>query len=279
MSKPGHYVRMMREHRGWDQAELAERSGISRATISSHENGHTTPSLKQRRRYAAAFGFDHVDAFDAGWRSQTVPQQLAPPGAPRGIPMLAQVPAGPGDIDPAEMGLDNGVASYRIPPQLAGSDDPTAFGLTVHGDSMSPTYQPGDLVICSPRAPHEDGMVAALRMEDGQCTLKRVFALDADRIELRPDNTRIPPKIVQREQILRMARVVTHIQRLWTGPASTPASEPTRHIDENAPPDAEVPEVDSIDGATDDADAQSADEAELARIEAWIKKQRQRKTR
>jgi transcriptional regulator with XRE-family HTH domain len=47
---------MEREARGWSQADLAERSGVSKAMVSKIERGETSPTAALLARLAAAFG-------------------------------------------------------------------------------------------------------------------------------------------------------------------------------------------------------------------------------
>jgi len=49
-------LRATREARGWTQAELAERIGVSRKTINTVENGVFVPSTVIALKLAKAFG-------------------------------------------------------------------------------------------------------------------------------------------------------------------------------------------------------------------------------
>jgi putative transcriptional regulator len=49
-------LRATREARGWTQAELAERIGVSRKTINTVENGVFVPSTVIALKLARAFG-------------------------------------------------------------------------------------------------------------------------------------------------------------------------------------------------------------------------------
>ncbi len=55
-----------RAERGWTQADLAERAGVSRKTINTVENGVFTPSTVLALRLAAAFGLKVEDLFSLG---------------------------------------------------------------------------------------------------------------------------------------------------------------------------------------------------------------------
>jgi putative transcriptional regulator len=53
-----------RTERGWSQAELAERLGVSRQTVISIEKGRFDPSLPLAFRLAREFGVAIEDLFD-----------------------------------------------------------------------------------------------------------------------------------------------------------------------------------------------------------------------
>ena len=48
-------LHVMRGERGWTQAELAQRAGVSRQTINSIETGRFEPSLRLALKLAALF--------------------------------------------------------------------------------------------------------------------------------------------------------------------------------------------------------------------------------
>ena len=58
--------------------------------------------------------------------------------------------------------------------------DKDAFAARIHGDSMTPKYREGDIVIFSPSLSPKDGDDCFVRFEDGHTTFKRVFFESAD---------------------------------------------------------------------------------------------------
>ena len=56
-------IRAAREAKGWTQADLAERVGVTRKTINTVENGVFVPSTIIALRLAAAFGCRVEDLF------------------------------------------------------------------------------------------------------------------------------------------------------------------------------------------------------------------------
>ncbi len=57
-------LRALRTERGWSQAELAERLGVSRQTINAIETGKYDPSLPLAFTIARLFGLAIEQVFD-----------------------------------------------------------------------------------------------------------------------------------------------------------------------------------------------------------------------
>ena len=56
-------IRVLRAEKGWSQAELAEKVGVSRNSINAVENGKFEPSLPLAFRIVDAFGLRVEDVF------------------------------------------------------------------------------------------------------------------------------------------------------------------------------------------------------------------------
>ena len=56
-------LRVLRAERGWSQAELADRLGVSRQTVNALETGKYDPSLPLAFRIAAVFALRIEDVF------------------------------------------------------------------------------------------------------------------------------------------------------------------------------------------------------------------------
>lgn len=59
-------LKVLRAERGWSQADLAERLGISRQSVNAIETGRYDPSLPLAFRIAAVFGQRIEAIFSAG---------------------------------------------------------------------------------------------------------------------------------------------------------------------------------------------------------------------
>ena len=131
----------------------------------------------------------------------------------RSVPVINRVSAGyPKDF--TDLAYPRGVADdYVGCPNLP---DPDAFAARVHGDSMSPKYAPGDVVIFSPAAVARDGDDCFIRMEDGQTTFKRVFFEKNGEgqavIRLQPRNEKYLPQVLPSERVSAVYRAMYRYQ-------------------------------------------------------------------
>ncbi|MFT3785452.1 MAG: XRE family transcriptional regulator [Tepidisphaeraceae bacterium] len=129
------------------------------------------------------------------------------------VPVINKVSAGyPKDF--TDLSYPKGVAdAYVSCPDV---DDPDAFAARVFGDSMTPKYREGDIVIFSPKAPVKEGADCFVRFEDGQTTFKRVF-FEKDKehnelLRLQPRNERYRPQIIPSERVTGLYRAVFKYQ-------------------------------------------------------------------
>jgi len=59
-------LRVLRAERGWSQAELGDRIGVSRQAVNAIETGKHDPSLPLAFRLARLFGMGIEEIFDDG---------------------------------------------------------------------------------------------------------------------------------------------------------------------------------------------------------------------
>jgi SOS-response transcriptional repressor LexA len=208
MAHFGSRIRGLRSERNWSQQDLAQRCGLHVNTIQKVERMAGEPAdVKAGTMVCLAHGLGmSVAELAALYR----PHVAQTPGDPRGgIPIINKAPAGP-PVEYEHLELDNGIGTDYIPRVGSGVHDPTAFAFVVVGDSMSPEFRDGDVVVCSPEEPISDGQAVFVRFgpeRDSTCTFKRVFDR-GEEVELVPDNRRHQPMIVPKSHIVRMSRVV-----------------------------------------------------------------------
>ena len=118
------------------------------------------------------------------------------------VPLINKVQAGyPREF--TDLGYPARVADEYV--SAPGVTDEEAFAARVVGDSMSPGYVEGDVVIFSPARDTVDGSDCFVRLEDGETTFKRVFfELDefgGEVIRLQPLNASYRARVVGREEV------------------------------------------------------------------------------
>src|SRR5688572_15994085 len=131
------------------------------------------------------------------------------------VPVINRVSAGyPKDF--TDLSYPPRVADDYIGcPDVADRD---AFAARVHGDSMTPKYGEGDIVIFSPAAQPRDGDDCFVRFADGQTTFKRVFFETGEAgktvMRLQPRNEKYRPQVVPGDAISGLYRAVYRYQRV-----------------------------------------------------------------
>ena len=154
---------------------------------------------------------EQLSTAEAAGASSVVPIAL-----PREVPLINKVAAGyPKEF--TDLGYPARVADeYVRCPDL---DDPDAFACRVVGDSMSPLYTEGDIVVFSPSKAVKNGTDCFARLEpDHESTFKRVYlevGKDGEElIRLQPLNGAYPPRVVGREQVAGLYAAVSVMRRI-----------------------------------------------------------------
>ena len=128
-------------------------------------------------------------------------------------------------INRISAGYPKDFTDLSYPPRVADDyvgcpdvSDPDAFAARVHGDSMTPKYREGDIVIFSPAANPRDGDDCFIRFADGQTTFKRAFFETGEAgkplVRLQPRNEKYRPQVVPSEQVAGLFRAVYRYQRV-----------------------------------------------------------------
>ena len=131
------------------------------------------------------------------------------------VPVINRVSAGyPTDF--TDLSYPRGIADdYVGCPDVQDKD---AFAARVHGDSMSPKYREGDIVIFSPAAGTRNGDDCFVRFEDGHTTFKRVFFESDDAgkavLRLQPRNEKYRAQSIPSEKVLGLYKAVFKYQRV-----------------------------------------------------------------
>jgi phage repressor protein C with HTH and peptisase S24 domain len=215
--KPGellsqaHLQRTPRDVRAMLQALVKEGSAIkvgAAAATGGRANGHANGS-------SVTTTLD--DAYLSGLLQELVDRSAGNVEQVRtdAVPVVNRVSAGyPKDF--TDLSYPRGVADEYV--GCPDVHDRDAFAARVHGDSMTPKYREGDIVIFSPAAAPRDGDDCFVRFADGQTTFKRVFFETGEEgkpvIRLQPRNEKYRPQVVPGDAISGLYRAIYRYQRV-----------------------------------------------------------------
>lgn len=116
---------------------------------------------------------------------------------------LAEAGAG-GFFDDAGFATGSGWDEIDV---LADADE-NSYALEISGDSMAPLYREGDVVIVSPSAPIRRGDRVVVRTMSGEIMAKELKRQTARTVELRSINPAYPDRVLPREELNWMARIL-----------------------------------------------------------------------
>lgn len=162
----------LRNQKGWTQAELARRAGVSQQVIGDIESGRTIRP-RQLHEIAAALSTTIEQLDPERYNRPTVEVAATPIYGDRDLPIYAAAEGGDGAMiitfDP--------IAFTLRPAPLIGVKG--GYGMYVVGESMVPAYDPGDTVLVNPHLPPSPGRDAVFFHSDGmgqtKATIKRLL--------------------------------------------------------------------------------------------------------
>lgn len=129
-------------------------------------------------------------------------------------------------INKVAAGYPRGFTDLEYPARVADEyvrcpdiSDPDAFAARVVGDSMSPVYVEGDIVVFSPAKQVKNGSDCFARLEpDQEMTFKRVYfeggGGEPELIRLQPVNNAYAARVVGREQVAGLYAAAAMIRRV-----------------------------------------------------------------
>jgi SOS-response transcriptional repressor LexA len=128
------------------------------------------------------------------------------------VPVINRVSAGyPADFD--DMGYPMGIADDYV--RCPDMHDPNAFAVRVFGDSMTPAFIQGDIVVFSPATQVQNGDDCFVRFSHPhESTFKRIFFETEGKVRLQPRNETYAPQIVDGSRINGTYRAVIRFHRL-----------------------------------------------------------------
>ncbi|WP_246050465.1 S24 family peptidase [Asticcacaulis tiandongensis] len=123
----------------------------------------------------------------------------------KGIPLIGLAQAGSdGLFDDAGYPLGQGWDEIRFPGQNSG-----LYALEISGDSMLPLYRDGDRIIVDPHTQNlRRGDRVVLKTAEGEVMAKELVRQSALQVELRSLNPQFPNRVIERAQLIWIARIV-----------------------------------------------------------------------
>jgi SOS-response transcriptional repressor LexA len=200
--------------------QMAKSLGTTPNHLRLVENGAVFPAAIERRSWAGRLGFADLTDFDRQWRDGWT--RITAAHRDEFIPIINKAPAGPA-IDYEEWGIDSGLG-FEYVPRSEGMDGEILFAVVVIGDSMTPAYSEGDLVIFRPLRQDEkipDGSAVFVRFGSQRqhtCTFKSLYRRTDGRLDLRPENPRHSVIIAAGDEIERMALAIERRAGFWQRP-------------------------------------------------------------
>ena len=215
----GNRIKSERLAHKMSQTQLAAKLHVTQGAISQWEKGLTRPDMELLSKIALLFNCStdyllgksdtlvdealldvvntipddvlqkYANVYDAlrSMQQSDLPSNVRPISSlhRQRIPLIGGVAAGEPIYDPEDAGV------YVESPVDADA------AITIHGDSMVPTYQDGDLVYVKARPDVLDGAVAVVFLDD-EATLKHVYKRPTG-LTLISDNPAHPPIMVEFE--------------------------------------------------------------------------------
>jgi phage repressor protein C with HTH and peptisase S24 domain len=204
----GKKIHIARKKAGYTLAKLSELVGTSSGHLSDIENDKRSPGGELLIALAKTLdisidGIANVVGIGRPTDGFDIPQSA------RRIPIISWAQAGTDGFFEDSHFVGSGFADINCPHDVT---DPNAYALIISGDSMSPKYDPGDIVVVSPAAGVQTGDFAIVRLVDGQVLAKKIKEKNGSFILLSINND-FPELTVPRENVISLHRIVWVKQR------------------------------------------------------------------
>lgn len=174
----GKRIAQMRRERGISQEELAELALLHRVTVAKYETGQIEPGALALSRIADAL---NVSTDELLCRTEKLPPFI--PVIRGSVPVVGEIACG------TPITAEQNIEGFADVPDGVRAD----FALRCKGDSMTPTFIDGDLVLIRQQPEVEDGQIAAVGI-DGEAALKHVYK-NSEGVLLVSDNPKYAPQM------------------------------------------------------------------------------------
>jgi phage repressor protein C with HTH and peptisase S24 domain len=173
--------------------QIGSECGINHVSIGQYHKG-ITPDAKNLALLAKYLRVEFSDIL-----SDLDSYDLSPIPPPSGlIPVISMASAnGDGPCWEDAYPVGHGMQMIHRPHDVI---DPKAFGVKVDGDSMSPKYEDGDIVVVCPQKQVTSGMPVVVKLADGRVMIKRIRYVN-DYVLLESINSNYEPIFVKRDEV------------------------------------------------------------------------------
>lgn len=203
----GQRMKLRRKEIGVSAEYVAEKLGVSPATIYRYENGDIEKVPGDRLEPIAKVLHTTPQAL-MGWEepTQPLPPNVVPLPQMKKIPLVGQIACGTPIL------AEQNIEEYIDLPAHINAD----YALTCKGESMiNIGIEDGDIVYILQQEEVENGQVAAVMVGDDEATLKRFYFEDGI-LQLVAENSAIAPKVfvgeaINQVHIIGRAIAYTHI--------------------------------------------------------------------
>ena len=179
-------IRQRRKELGLSAEQVAEMIGVSPATVYRYESSDIK-NMRAEKLKPIADALHTTPEWLMGWSDKTeqpdaLPSNILPIRMGKPLPLIGNIACGQPIL--AQQNVEMMVEC----PETVHAD----FCLRCRGDSMiGCRMMDGDIVYIRQQDDVDDGQIAAVLIED-EATLKRVYKIGNDRLELRPENPAYP---------------------------------------------------------------------------------------
>lgn len=206
----GKRIAEIRKRRGMSQSQLAQKLGMSKQAISNYERGIREPDYVTLEAIADVLNVPITDLISNEEKERELNAIYATYKNVQCVPVLGSIPAG---IPLAEIEDVQGWEEIPADWTRGGKE---YFALHVHGNSMYPRYEDGDIIILRKQDTCESGQDCAVRINGDDATFKRVRITERG-IILQPINPDFDSYMFDNQQIeelpVRIVGVVVELRR------------------------------------------------------------------
>ena len=190
--------------------EVAQKTGVSEATVSRWESGDIA-NMRRDKFVLLANALQVSPSFIMGWDESNKSETAIPDNFDiikisekdfAMVPVVGTISAGIGCL--AEQRFEERELVYL--PDLKGTNLKDYFYLKVQGDSMYPMLVEGDLALIRKQTSVDSGSYAAVMIDSQEGVLKKVI-YGSDWIELQSVNPMYPPRRFEGKDVTRISIV------------------------------------------------------------------------